>query len=40
MVGFFAALTGAVAMAVLFYFTAWAKDPAPAIKVDSDAHRP
>jgi serine protease Do len=35
MVGFFAVLTGAVAMAALFYFTAWAKDPAPAIKVDA-----
>jgi len=35
MVGFFAALTGAVAIVALFYFTAWAKDPAPAIKVDT-----
>jgi serine protease Do len=35
MVGFFAALMGSVAMAVLFYFTAWAKDPAPAINVDT-----
>ena len=35
MVGFFAALTGALAMVALFYFTAWAKDPAPAIKVDT-----
>ncbi len=35
MLGLFAALAGAMAMAVLFYFTAWAKDPVPAIKVDS-----
>ncbi len=35
MVGFFAALAGAMAMVALFYFTAWAKDPAPAIKVDT-----
>jgi serine protease Do len=34
MVGFFAALMGSVAMAALFYFTAWAKEPAPAINVD------
>ena len=33
--GFFAALMGSVAMAALFYFTAWAKDPAPAINVDT-----
>ena len=35
MLGLFAALAGAMTMAVLFYFTAWAKDPVPAIKVDS-----
>jgi serine protease Do len=34
-VGFFAALMGAVAMVTLFYFTAWAKEPAPAINVDT-----
>jgi len=33
-VGFFAGLTGAVAVMALFYFTAWAKEPAPAINVD------
>ena len=34
-VGLFAALMGAVAMLALFYFTAWAKEPAPAINVDT-----
>jgi serine protease Do len=32
--GFFAALTGAVAIVGLVYFTAWAKEPAPVINVD------
>jgi serine protease Do len=35
MLGFFAALVGAVAIVALFYFTAWAKDAAPAINVDT-----
>ena len=34
-VGFFAALAGAVSMLALFYFTAWAKEPGPAINVDT-----
>jgi serine protease Do len=34
-VGFFAALTGAVTMLALFYFTAWARETAPAINIDS-----
>jgi serine protease Do len=33
-VGIFAALMGAAGMVCLFYFTAWAMDPAPAITVD------
>jgi serine protease Do len=33
--GFFAALIGAAGMVALFYFTAWAKEPAPAISVDN-----
>jgi serine protease Do len=33
--GLFAATMGVVAMAALFYFTAWAKEPAPAINVDT-----
>jgi serine protease Do len=33
-VGIFAALMGAAGMVCLFYFTAWARDPAPAINVD------
>ncbi|MGA2852563.1 MAG: Do family serine endopeptidase [Verrucomicrobiota bacterium] len=35
LVGFFAVLTCAVAMVALFYFTAWARETAPAIKIDS-----
>ncbi len=35
LVGFGAALMGAVTMLVLFYFTAWARDSAPAIKLDT-----
>ncbi len=34
-VGIFAALMVAASMLALFYFTAWAKDPAPAINVDA-----
>jgi len=33
--GIFAALTGAAVMVVLFYFTAWAGESAPAINVDT-----
>jgi serine protease Do len=35
LVGFGAALMGAVTMLVLFYFTAWARESAPAIKLDT-----
>ena len=34
-VGFFAALMGATVMACLIYFTAWAKEPGPAVNVDT-----
>ena len=34
-VGIFAALLGAAGMATLFYFTAWARESAPAINVDT-----
>ena len=35
LVGFGAAMMGAVTMLVLFYFTAWARESAPAIKLDT-----
>jgi serine protease Do len=35
LVGIFAALLGALGMVTLFYFTAWAKEAAPAINVDA-----
>jgi len=35
LVGFGAALMGAVTVLVLFYFTAWARESAPAIKLDT-----
>jgi serine protease Do len=34
-VGMFAALLGALGMATLFYFTAWAKESTPAISIDA-----
>jgi len=34
-IGFFAGAVGMATLLVLFYFTAWAKDTAPAIKVDN-----
>ncbi len=33
--GFFAGMTGTALLLAIFYFTAWAKEPAPAIKVDN-----
>ena len=35
LVGIFAVFLGAAGMVILFYFTAWAKEPAPAINVDA-----